>query len=244
MRRTLRALLFAAASTSALCGAPLRAQQPPAEPPPAKDELAQEPSKEGSSDVPQPADIEALRQHYRPTLHPGDPLRIGGNEQDGNQLRVNTPLLARGEHTPLQVDIEASYQRALAMYGDGAQFHSPLPPAQKGEPAARLRSPRETAPEPAPKMRGPEATPWSVLAGVSVSVLLLVWFFVRVRPALIAPQEAHAPADTESEAFVFRPTRRASAPVFAPLAEPPAPLPQRPSGVGNGARMVRQPKQR
>ncbi len=244
MRRTLHSLFLAAACAAALGGSPLRAQQAPAAPPPAKEEAVQERSTEDSSDVPQPADIEALRQHYRPALHPGDPLRIVGNEQDGNQLRENTPLLGRGEHASLQVDIEASYQRALAMYGDGASFHSPLPTAEKAEPAARPRPPRETAPEVAPKVRGPEATPWSVLAGVSVSVLLLVWFFVRVRPALVAPQEAPAPAETESEAFVFRPTRRASAPVFAPPAEPPAPLPQRPSGVGNGARMVRQPKQR
>jgi hypothetical protein len=83
-----------------------------------------------------------------------------------------------------------------------------------------------------------------VLAGLSVSGLLLMWFFVRVRPALVAPQEPLTPPEPQEEAFVFRPTRRATPSVSLPKFEPPSPLPQHPTGVDNGARMVRRPKQR
>jgi len=241
VRRSLQPLFLVAAACAVLCGAPVRAQESPARQPVAQ-EAAQEPPTGG--DGLQRADIEILRQRYRPALHPGDPLRIVGNEQDGNQLRARTPLLARGEHTPLQVDIEASYQRALAMYGDGAVYHTQLPPANKAEPVPRALRPRVAAPEPAPRLRGPEATPWSVLAGLFVSVLLLVWFFVRVRPALVAPKELQATPEPQAEDFVFRPTRRANPPVSLPKFEPPAALPQGPAPVDNGARMGRRPKQR
>jgi hypothetical protein len=220
MKRALT-LLFC----TVLGAAPLRAQDAPAE------------------------DSAPLREHYRPALHPGDPLRIVGLEQDGNELRARTPVLARGEHEPLQVDGEASYRRALALYG-GTLYHVPLAPASAAEPKPAARHPRYVEPEPEPEARGPAATPWSVLAGLSVSVLLLVWYFVRVRPALIAPfelldgaQAASEPASA-SEEFVFRPTRRAPAPFRAVLDAPPSPLPQRPAPSGSDVQATKHPNRR
>jgi hypothetical protein len=220
MRRTL-ATLFC----TLLCAVPLRAQDPA------------------------PEDSTALREHYRPTLHPGDPLRIVGLEQDGNDLRAKTPVLARGEHEPRQVDGEASYRRALALYG-GTFYHVPLAPASAAGPKSAARHPLYVEPEPEPVARGPAATPWSVLAGLSVSVLLLVWYFVRVRPALIAPfellegaQAASEPASAPEE-FVFRPTRRAPAPFRAALDVPASPLPQRPAPSGSDAQATKHPNRR
>ena len=227
MRRTLTRLAGAGLAALVLGALPLRAQDAGAQP-------------EGT---PLPEDLAPLREHYRPSLHPGDPLHIVGLEQDGNELRAKTPVLARGEHDPLQVDIDASYRRALALYG-GKLYHVPLAAAAASEPKPSAKHPRyvEPEPEPEPEARGPAATPWSVLAGLSVSVLLLVWYFVRVRPALVAPFELlegaqQAPAAGEgSEEFVFRPTRRAPAP-FRPILQAPAsPLPHRPSVTGSDAR--------
>jgi hypothetical protein len=81
-------------------------------------------------------------------------------------------------------------------------------------------------------------------------VLLLVWYFVRVRPALIAPfelldgaQAASEPASA-SEEFVFRPTRRAPAPFRAVLDAPPSPLPQRPAPSGSDVQATKHPNRR
>lgn len=194
MRRGLRQFVCAALAATVLGGSALRAQ-----------------------DGVQPEELTLLREHYRPALHPADPLRIVGLEQDGKGPRARMPLLARGEHEPQQVDAEASYQRALGLYG-GTLYRVPLRPASgAGTPATKRPYYFELEPE--PEERGPAATPWSVLAGLSVSVLLLVWFFVRVRPALVAPYEILDSAQPEAEAapeeFVFRPTRRAPATKFA-----------------------------
>lgn len=213
MKHALRHLLCAAVCWTALSGAPLRAQQPSGE-----------------------EAIEALRAHYRPSLLQGNPLKLVGSD-----LRAATPLLAHGERTPLQVDIETSHKRALAMYGSGARFHAALPSASKGPRSEPATPQGSLAQDPVPEERATQAMPWSLLAGLAASVLLIVWFWLRVRPALIAPRAEAAPAP---EAFVWRPTRRAKKPKAAPHKEQPAPLPRKGSAVDNGARMTKQPKRR
>jgi len=230
LNHALRTLLCASVCWTALCGTPLRAQQSAPQPPL---------TEEDESSVRDP--LEALRKSYRPAIHPGNPLNLVGIEQGDNDLRAATPQLARGEHTPLQVDIEASHQRALAMYGNGARFHAALPPASQSALPTTTRPQGPIEPDAAPEERAPEAKPWSLLAGLLASVLLIVWFFVRVRPALVAPQADSAPAP---EAFVWRPTRRVKAPKPAPHLEQPAPLPQKRSGLVGGAQMAKQPKRR
>ncbi len=234
MRRALRSLVLASAGWTALCGSNLRAQVPPPAASPA------EPSAR-----PDALELKALRERYRPALHPGDPLKISGNEQGGNDLRAITPILARGEHEPQPVDIETSYRRALAMYGEGQQFHAPLPlaPGAESPAPAPLRHAAPQAPaESAPKVQRPEATPWSVLSGLFVSTLLIAWFLVRVRPALRAPKEAPIAApQAEAEPFVWRPTRRPRAPFRLTNDDPPPALPRHLPGV---ARATHRPKQR
>lgn len=213
MKHALRHLLCAAVCWTALSGAPLRAQQPSGE-----------------------EAIEALRANYRPALLQGNPLNLVGID-----LRAATPMLAHGERTPLQVDIETSHKRALAMYGSGARFHVALPSASKGPRSEPTAPQGALAQDPAPEEDESQAMPWSLLAGVAASALLIVWFFMRVRPALVAPRAEDAPA---AEAFVWRPTRRAKKPKLAPHKEQPAPLPRKGLAVDNGARVSKHPKRR
>ena len=67
----LRILLACALCWPVLALAPVRAQE----------NAGQE------QEVPSAKELEALRERYRPSIHPGDPLRLVGNEQDGNDLR-------------------------------------------------------------------------------------------------------------------------------------------------------------
>jgi hypothetical protein len=58
-----------------------------------------------------------------------------------------------------------------------------------------------------------------------VSALLIVWFLVRVRPALMAPKVEAAP---QPEPFVWNPARRANTRPLADVSDPAAALPRPP----------------
>jgi hypothetical protein len=49
---------------------------------------------------------------------------IVGREQGDNDLRSRTPALARSDHLAAMVDPEEAHARALALYEEGAGFHS------------------------------------------------------------------------------------------------------------------------
>jgi hypothetical protein len=244
-------ILAGAACWAVLGATPARAQEAPAGAPEAK--LLPVEAPEAQEPVPgadDRQDLDTLRVRYRPAIHPGDPLHLVGNDSEGNVLRAKTPALARGEHDPALVDTDANYQRALAMYGDGKLFHTPLPRAPGTEPAPptpRLNSHR-SAPkstpiveDAVPRERGPAAAPWSVLAGLLVSGLLLAWFFVRVRPSLLAPKEV---AEPDPQPFVWNPTRRAKPSLELAQREPESPLPRAAAARTTGARTTTRPKPR
>jgi len=247
MRRTLARILVSAACWAVIQSAPAHAQETPAAAPDSKLQPLETPeqAQDQAAQTVDQADVDTLRTRMRSTMHPGDPLRLVGNDEEGNDLRASTPALARGTHDPALVDSEANYQRALAMYGDGTHFHTPLPRAPGSEPDPITPRPktRRNAPivEEAPADRGPAAAPWSVLSGLLVSGLLLAWFFVRVRPALMAPKDELLPAPAP---FVWNPTRRVTQPLAIPEEEPQAPLP-RGAAIRNGsARVAARPKPR
>jgi len=226
-------------SAKSLAPKPIPAQPVPAAPEAAPLEAPKAAvSGEGSSqDGPDQLDLDTLRSRYRPSIHPGDALVIVGNEQGDNDLRSITPSLARGEHAAQLVDTDENYQRALAMYGDGQMFHTPPRPALGAEPLAiepRHHPPVKTPVVSAPKVQKPEATPWSVLCGVLVSALLISWFLVRVRPALMAPKQ-DAASQPLPEPFVWNPVRRAKTRPSGNVEEPAAALP-RPAHVAQKPR--------
>jgi hypothetical protein len=185
-------------------------------------------------------DLDLLRDRYRPALHEGDPLRLVGSDDEGNELRARTHALAKGLHEPQLVDQEELYQRALAMYGDGERFQAPLPAAEGAEPP-RIEPRRRRVVPPLPQAQAEEHrirfVTWSVIAGMLASIGLLVWFLARVRPALVAPRAPEQPAP-EAQTFVWNPSRLtreqaamraqalARAQAAAQAQEPRAPLPQ------------------
>jgi hypothetical protein len=169
-----------------------------------------------AADALDPAEIEALQQRCPAALRRTDP--------------TPAPAAQAGQ----QVDLEAAHQRALAMYAEGVLFHAPLP----GPGTVPARRPIV---EPLPRGALPGATPWSLLAGLAVSALLIAWFLRRVRPALTAPAEEAPP---EPQVFSWKPARRARPmqPVWP--AQPAALLPRRPAADAHDERPARDPGRR
>jgi hypothetical protein len=250
MKNSLERILAGTACWAVLCAAPARAQEPPASAPEAKLQPVETPEvQEPMPESRDLQDVEELGARFRSKIHPGDPLHIVGNDAEGNELRARTPALAHGTHEPAQVDTDANYQRALAMYGEGTVFHTPLPRAPGTEPEPLVprnprAHPRHRTPiveDANPPARGPAAAPWSVLAGLAVSGLLLAWFFVRVRPSLMAPNDVAPP---EPQPFVWNPTRRPKQTLTMPHVEAQAPLPRSPALSPGGVRLAARPKLR
>ncbi len=67
-----------------------------------------------------------LKERDRGLMHPGDPLKLIGIEQQGNDIRSRTPALARSDRFNASVDADENYRRTLAMYESGASFQTAL----------------------------------------------------------------------------------------------------------------------
>jgi hypothetical protein len=115
---------------------------------------------------------EILSSRNRDTMHPGDPLLLIGVDQDGNDSRKDTPILEQSDKKIVMVDQGEAYQRALALYGAGATFKSPMTPATDGDLAARPKP----GPRPASHGSAPEAGPqWPWLVATAICVAFIVW---------------------------------------------------------------------
>lgn len=126
--------------------------------------------------------LQAVEDHDRAELHPAeDPLVIVGREQGDNDLRARTPMLARGQRVPAQVDPEEAYERALALH-EGTRFRSPPRGVGKSDanetrtPADRKRSPATEAP--AEGAGGSARWPW--LTAMLAAALGLGFLFRRL----------------------------------------------------------------
>lgn len=115
---------------------------------------------------------EILSSRNRDTMHPGDPLLLIGVDQDGNDMRKNTPILEQSDKKVVMVDQQEAYERALALYAAGAMYKSPIPAAADSQVA--------TAPKPAPRTSAHAAVvesgpqwPWFVATAICVG--FIVW---------------------------------------------------------------------
>lgn len=116
-----------------------------------------------------------LTQRVRSAIHPGDPLHVVGNEQEGNDLRSRTPALGRTDHRAREVDEAELYRRTLAAYEDGAQFATP-PCTSAPSLSVAARRAQGAAPEAVLT-----ASRWPTVLGLSAGALVLVWLVTRSR---------------------------------------------------------------
>ena len=99
--------------------------------------------------------LELLNERNREDMHPGNPLKLVGVEQEGNSFRDRTPALLNGDIVAALVDPEENRARRLAMYGStsrldrpqavlgmlgtgvAARYQAPIPiePGEQAEPA-------------------------------------------------------------------------------------------------------------
>ena len=71
--------------------------------------------------------FELLNERNREDMHPGNPLKLVGVEQEGNSFRERTPALLNGDIVAALVDPEENRARRLAMYATPERVDSALP---------------------------------------------------------------------------------------------------------------------
>jgi hypothetical protein len=166
-RNRSRALLAAAAAASLLLSLPARGQE-------------QEHDASKPTETPAPEREKTLREYQeilssrnRDTMHPGDPLLIIGVDQDGNDMRKDTPILEQSDRKMVMVDQHEAYERALALYAAGAMYKTPLPAAADSEVAsAPNKHAAHSSSRGAPVEPGPQ---WPWLVATAICVAFILW---------------------------------------------------------------------
>jgi hypothetical protein len=129
-----------------------------------------------------------LRERNRSAMHPGDPLKIVGLEQGGNDIRAGTPALANSDRAVALVRTDVNYQRTLAMYADGATFNQPLPlsspPPTRMESTTANGSSRSHASSSVPSDATASDWPWVI--GLGLVALVMLWLQKRGERAPVA----------------------------------------------------------
>ncbi len=109
-----------------------------------------------------------LRARNRNTLHPGEPLELAPRG-----------VRSESDPAPVQVDVGASRERALAMYEARAEFHVPLANAVTEEDAPRADpAPRGARPAPLTPLSATH-TDWAWFAGILGFLFVAAWYLRR-----------------------------------------------------------------
>ena len=117
-----------------------------------------------------------LRERNRETLHPGNPLTIGGLEAEENDFRERSPALASVDRSRIYVDPQESRARRLAMYAGATSFNTSL---------KTLRNPNYVPPATSRRTEG-ESSDEEPRTGLAVTAgLMLVAIAVLRRRALL-----------------------------------------------------------
>ncbi len=116
-----------------------------------------------------------LTQRVRSAIHPGDPLHVVGNEQEGNDLRSRTPALERTDHRAREVDEAELPARTRAAYADRALFSAP--PCASA-PSVSVAARRAKGPAPEGALGGSR---WPTVLGLGAGALGLLWLVARSR---------------------------------------------------------------
>lgn len=126
-----------------------------------------------------------LNDRNREMIHPGDPLTIVGLEQGGNDIRSRTPILANSDRIAAHVDPDDNYRRTIAMYDEGASFHSaPASSMRAGpslaSPGGASRSARAGAPAQAAAAAPSEGrSEWPWVLGFGACLFAGLWLWMR-----------------------------------------------------------------
>jgi hypothetical protein len=105
-----------------------------------------------------------LHGRERSLLHPGEPLRVVGNEEDGNGFRDRTPMLAGAEGIASSVDLQELRDRRLAMYTGRERFHSP--PTRQTQDSRTSAANRVRSEASKLVSEGPTGFDWGFLVGL------------------------------------------------------------------------------
>jgi hypothetical protein len=128
-----------------------------------------------------------LRQRGRAIMHPSDPLKLSGLEQDDNAMRAGTTALQRGRTLTAGSDQDENYLRALAMVENRATYstspaRAPLPGAEAGEDEADSPA-QESSARPAGPVETDPSTKraWEIGTGIAAALTILAWFYTSRR---------------------------------------------------------------
>lgn len=126
-----------------------------------------------------------LRGRNRTLLHPADPLKVSGREQDGNEMRAGTAALQRGQTATAGVNGDETYQRAIAMVESRTVYtnppaRAPLADAQIAATSGSAKSSTPRKPGAAKDAPLPSSNlPWAVGGIVAAAIAFAGWLFVR-----------------------------------------------------------------
>ena len=126
---------------------------------------------QGEGQIDSPGSVAAERlldERDRENAHPGDPMKIVGLFQGGNDLTRGKGALSRSTYEPKMIDSDEAYERQLAMYEKGSNYNYAYAPAFNGEemPVMEPVVRRPVAPEAPP---GSSTDAW--IAALSVAAL-------------------------------------------------------------------------
>ncbi len=146
---------------------------------------AQEPAPTDTEPRPTVQEQVLLRGRNRTLLHPTDPLKVSGREQDGNEMRSGTTALQRGQTATAGVNGDESYQRAIAMVENRTVYTRPPSRAPLAEAQVAARSGTAKASTPRTPGTAKDAPipssnmPWAVGGIVAAAIAFAGWLFVR-----------------------------------------------------------------
>lgn len=136
-----------------------------------------------------PGEEALLRSRSRAGMHPSNPLKISGREQDGNDLRSKTPALERGNTATASVDGDEAYTRAIAMVESRTRFQAPPARVNATETfasaAAAARASRKAAQRASDAAQDGGGSsprlPWVLGGFAAAAILVLGWITLRPR---------------------------------------------------------------
>jgi hypothetical protein len=126
-------------------------------------------------------DKQLLFEREKSRIHPGDPMRIIGLEQEGNDIRSRTSALTRNTAGPRGMSDDENYRRQLALYGDRAKFDRPPTPVALEVASLDVAPQRPAMPVLLSEETVPESSGNSnLLLGLAIAVVLIsalvVWW--------------------------------------------------------------------